>query len=130
IDLIATGTPDLLQKLNGRVVAGKPLKTADARLTEIKMSPAERGFHKLWRPELMFILMLIAIYGIIGELSSPGAILPGVVGAIALVLVLYMAAILPINTAGLLFIGLAVALFVVDIFAPTHGVLTLGGIVS
>src|SRR6478736_10065470 len=68
IDLIATDMPDLLQKLNGRVVDGKPLSTAGAQLTEIKMSPAERVFQKLWRPEVMFILMLIAIYGIIGEL--------------------------------------------------------------
>src|SRR5216683_4117335 len=89
IDLIATDMPDLLQKLNGRIMDGKPLNTAGAQLTEIKMSPAERVFQKLWRPEVMFILMLIAIYGIIGELTTPGAILPGVVGAIALVLALY-----------------------------------------
>jgi membrane-bound serine protease (ClpP class) len=55
IDLIATDMPDLLQKLNGRVVDGKPLNTAGAQLTEIKMSPAERVFQKLWRPEVMFI---------------------------------------------------------------------------
>jgi membrane-bound serine protease (ClpP class) len=78
----------------------------------------------------MFVLMLIAIYGIIGELSTPGAILPGVAGVIALVLVLYMAAILPINVTGLILIGLAFALFVFDAFAPTHGVLTVGGIVA
>jgi len=78
----------------------------------------------------MFILMLIAIYGLIGELTTPGAILPGIVGAIALVLALYMAAILPVNVAGLLLIGLAFALFVIDVFAPTHGILTGGGIVS
>jgi membrane-bound serine protease (ClpP class) len=78
----------------------------------------------------MFILMLIAIYGIIGELSNPGAIFPGVVGAIALILVLYMAAILPINLAGLALILLAVLLFIADVFAPSHGVLTLGGVVA
>ena len=82
------------------------------------------------RPEVMFILMLMVIYGIIGELSSPGAILPGVVGAIALILVLYMSAILPVNVTGLVLIGLAIALFIVDIYAPTHGVLTAGGIVA
>ena len=59
------------------------IKTAGAEVAEIKMSPSERVFQKLWRPEVMFVLMLIAIYGIIGELSNPGAILPGVVGAIA-----------------------------------------------
>ncbi len=82
------------------------------------------------RPEVMFVLMLMVIYGFIGELSSPGAILPGVVGVIALVLVLYMSAILPVNIAGLVLIGLAVGLFIIDIFAPTHGVLTAGGIIA
>ena len=74
--------------------------------------------------------MLVAMYGIIGELSSPGAILPGVVGAIALILVLYMATVLPVNVAGLALIGLAMVLFIMDIYAPTHGVLTFGGIVA
>src|SRR6266478_6075127 len=86
IDLIAPSLQELLKQLNGRVVDGKTLKTAGADVSEIKMSPSEQVFQKLWRPEVMFILMLIAIYGIIGELSSPGAILPGVVGAIALIL--------------------------------------------
>jgi membrane-bound serine protease (ClpP class) len=78
----------------------------------------------------MFVLMLVVMYGIIGELSSPGAILPGVAGAIALILVLYMSAILPVSLAGLALVGLAVILFLVDIYAPTHGVLTFGGIVA
>ena len=78
----------------------------------------------------MFILMLIAMYGIIGELTTPGAILPGVVGAIALILALYLAAILPVNATGLALIALALMLFVFDIYAPTHGVLTIGGIIS
>ena len=74
--------------------------------------------------------MLAAIYGLIGELSSPGVILPGVVGAIALILALYMASILPINLAGLALISLSVVLFIIDIFAPSHGILTFGGIVA
>jgi membrane-bound serine protease (ClpP class) len=130
VDLIATDIPDLLGQLNGREINGKALNTAGATVVEIPMALRERIFQLLWRPEVMLLLMLAAIYGLIGELSSPGAILPGVVGAIALILALYMAAILPINFAGLALIGLAVALFVVDIFAPTHGVLTFGGIIS
>src|SRR5207247_5479358 len=121
---------DLLQKLNGRVVDGKTLKTAGADVSEIKMSPSEHVFQKLWRPEVMFILMLVAIYGIIGELTTPGAILPGVVGAIALILALYLAAILPVNVTGLALIGLALMLFIFDVYAPTHGVLTFGGIIA
>ena len=94
------------------------------------MSVAERIFQPLFRPEVMFVLMLIAIYGIIGELTTPGAILPGVVGAIALVLTLYLGAILPVNVTGFVLIVLALTLFVIDVYAPTHGVLTAGGILS
>jgi membrane-bound serine protease (ClpP class) len=130
IDLIAVDLPELLKQLNGRVVDGKTLKTAGAEVAEIKMSASEHIFQKLWRPEVMFVLMLIAIYGIIGELTTPGAILPGVVGAIALVLALYLAAILPVNVTGLVLIALALMLFIFDIYAPTHGVLTVGGVIS
>jgi membrane-bound serine protease (ClpP class) len=130
IEIIAKDMTDLQQQLNGRMIEGKELKTAHAEIVEIAMSTSERIFQAVWRPEVMFILMLVAIYGIIGELSSPGAILPGVVGVIALLLVLYMAAILPINVTGLILIALALALLVFDLFAPTHGVLTVGGIVA
>jgi membrane-bound serine protease (ClpP class) len=130
IEIIAKDLPDLLKQLDGREVNGKTLATAGATAAEIPMAAREKVFQVLWRPEVMFILMLMAIYGIIGELSNPGAILPGVVGGIALILVLYMSAILPINVAGLALIGLAILLFIADIFATTHGVLTVGGIVS
>ncbi len=130
IEIIAKDTNDLLTQLNGREVNGRKLNTAGASVEEIGPSLSERIFQMLWRPEVMFILMLIAVYGIIGEMTTPGAILPGVVGAIALLLALYMAAILPINVTGLVFIGLAFMLFVFDVYAPTHGVLTTGGIIS
>jgi membrane-bound serine protease (ClpP class) len=130
IDLIAVDLTELLKQLNGRVVDGKTLKTTGAEIVEIKMSASERVFQKLWRPEVMFILMLIAIYGIIGEMTTPGAILPGAVGAIALILALYMAAVLPVNVTGLVLIALALLLFIFDVYAPTHGVLTVSGIIS
>jgi membrane-bound serine protease (ClpP class) len=130
IDLIAKDLPNLLEQINGREINGRKLETQGASVNEIPMVARERVFQVLWRPEVMLLLMLMAIYGIIGELSSPGAILPGVVGAIALILALYMAAILPVNVAGLALMGLAIALFIVDVFAPTHGVLTFGGIIA
>lgn len=130
VDFIAKDVPDLLKQLDGREVNGQILRSADAAVVELPMLARERVFQLLWRPEVMLVLMLAAVYGIIGELSSPGAILPGVVGAIALILALYMASILPVNIAGLALMGLAIILFIVDIFAPTHGVLTFGGIVS
>ncbi|HUA38911.1 MAG TPA: nodulation protein NfeD [Candidatus Sulfopaludibacter sp.] len=130
IDLIADDLPDLLKKLDGRRVGDKVLHTANATVVEIPMNAWERFSQLFLRPEVMFVLMLLVIYGFIGELSSPGAILPGVVGAIALILVLYMSAILPVNVAGLALMALAVLLFIADAFASTHGVLTAGGVVA
>lgn len=130
IDLVADDLPDLLKQLDGREVGDKTLRTKGAEVVAIPMTAWERFSQLLLRPEVMFLLMLVVIYGIIGELSNPGAVLPGVAGAVALILVLYMSAILPLNLAGLAFIGLAIVLFIVDAFAPTHGVLTAGGIVS
>ncbi len=130
VDLIASDIPDLLKQLDGRKVGNKTLHTANVTVADIPINTWEQFSELFLRPEVMFILMLMVIYGFIGELSSPGAILPGVVGAIALLLVLYMSAILPVNVAGLALIGLAVLLFIADIFATTHGVLTTGGIIA
>jgi len=130
IDLIAKDMPDLLKQLDGREVDGHKLKTAGATLEPIPMTLREKALQVLSHLELIFIFMLVAIYGIIGELNNPGAILPGVVGAIALILFLYVATILPVNLAGLALVGLAVLLFITDIYAPTHGVLTFGGIAA
>ena len=130
IDFIADDQADLLKQLDGREINGKTLNTANATVTEIPMNAFETFSQLFLRPEVMFILMLMVIYGIMGELSSPGAILPGVVGALALILVLYMSAILPVNVTGLVLIGLAVILFLADVFSPTHGVLTAGGVLS
>jgi len=130
VDLIAEDMTDLLNQLDGHEINGKTLQTAGATVVEIPQNPSEKVFQLIWRPEVMFLLMLIAMYGIIGELSNPGAILPGVAGAIALLILLYMSSVLPVNITGIALIGLAVTLFVIDIFAPTHGVLTFGGVVS
>lgn len=130
IDLIAKDVPDLLQQMEGRQAQGRALKTREAQIVAIPMITRERVFQMLWRPEIMFILMLMAVYGILGELSNPGAILPGVVGAISLILALYLAAVLPVNVAGVALLLLAVGLFIADIYAPTHGVLTVGGVLS
>jgi membrane-bound serine protease (ClpP class) len=130
IDFLAADLPDLLKQLDGRECNGRTLHTAKAAVGEIPMNLWENFSQVFLRPEVMFVLMLMVIYGIMGELSSPGAILPGVVGAIALILVLYMSAILPVNVTGLVLIGLALLLFIVDVYSPTHGVLTAGGILA
>jgi membrane-bound serine protease (ClpP class) len=130
VDFIAKDMPDLLKQLDGREIAGKKLKTVKAETVEIPMTTREKAFQVVAHPQVMLVLMLLVMYGIIGELTSPGAILPGVVGVIALVLVLYLASVLPMNIAGLALIGVAIALFIIDVFAPTHGILTAGGIVA
>ncbi len=130
IDFIAKDRDDLLKQLDGREVNGRKLKTAAATVMEIPPSLREEVFQAIAHPQMMLVLTLIVMYGMIGELTSPGAILPGVAGVIALVLLLYLATALPMNVAGLVLFGVAVALFLIDAFAPTHGVLTAGGIVA
>jgi len=130
IDLIAKDIPDLLRQLDGRKVNEVSLKTAGAQLVTIPMTAREQFLALFLHPEVMFVLMLVVIYGIIGELSSPGAILPGVAGAIAVIMVLCLSAVLPIHVAGLALIVLAIVLFIIDVYTPTHGVLTGGGILA
>ena len=130
IDLIATDLPDLLTRLDGRDIAGKRLHTQGARVVVLPMTPREAFLQTVAHPQVMLVLMLVVMYGIIGELTSPGAILPGVAGSVALVLLLYLASVLPMSLAGIALVGLAITLFLIDGFAPTHGVLTLGGILA
>lgn len=130
IDLIADDIPDLLQKINGRTINGKTLHTANAEIIPIKITHSEQFLRFLFRPEVMFILMIVAIYGILGEISNPGAIFPGVTGAISLILLLYAVAAMPVNIAGFALIGLAIILFVIEAFTPTFGLLTAGGAVA
>lgn len=120
----------LLRELDGRTVRGKVLSLASAHV-EINEMPFGLGvLHLLANPNVGYILMLIAIYGLIAELSHPGAIFPGVAGAICAVLAFYSLAALSANVAGLLLILLAVGLFVGDAILSAHGTLAIGGVVA
>ncbi|MDZ7772765.1 MAG: nodulation protein NfeD [Balneolaceae bacterium] len=130
VDLIAADRRELLDLIDGRVVAGDTLETADARITEIPTNLAENLLGFILRPEVMLILTMIAIYGIVGEVTNPGAIVPGMAGVIALILVLYASSAMPINVAGYALIALAVVLFVAESFTPAFGLLIGGGAVS
>ncbi|HLR25608.1 MAG TPA: NfeD family protein, partial [Fodinibius sp.] len=130
VDYIADSREDLLNQIDGQVVAGDTLHTREATITEIPTNLAENFLGFIMRPEVMLILTMIAIYGIIGEVTNPGAIVPGVAGVIALILVLYASASMPINIAGFALIGLAIVLFVAEAFTPTFGLLIAGGSVS
>lgn len=130
IDLIAQSREDLLTQIDGRVINGDTLNTHDATINEVPTNLAEKLLSFIMRPEVMLILTMIAIYGIIGEVTNPGAIVPGVAGVIALILVLYASAAMPINLAGFALIGLAIVLFIAEAFTPTFGLLIAGGAVS
>lgn len=130
IDLIAEDIDDLLTQLDGMEISGNTLETKDAAKERIPQTMAEIFFGFLLRPEVMLILTLIAIYGIVGEVTNPGGIIPGVSGVIALILLLYGVAAMPINLAGFLLIGLAIILFVAEAFTPAFGILITGGAVA
>jgi membrane-bound serine protease (ClpP class) len=112
------------------VVMDDRLRTAGAVIEEVGKNPAERFLGLLMRPEVMLILMLVAIYGIMAEVTNPGGIVPGVTGVIALVLLLYASAAMPINTAGYVLLALAVVLFVAEAVTPAFGVLIAAGSVA
>jgi len=134
VDLLANDLTDLLRKVDGRTVETErgavTLRTARARIIDHEMDITERFLRLLSDPNIGFILMNVGTLGILVELYNPGAILPGVVGGIALILGLASFAILEVNAAGLLLILFAVLLFIADIKVPGHGVLTIGGVAA
>jgi membrane-bound serine protease (ClpP class) len=134
IDLVAGDVNALLDSLDGKEVEAAGVKrvlhTKGSALINLTMNARESFLHAVAHPNIAYVLFLIGIYGVIYELANPGAILPGVAGGIALILAFVAFETLSINLAGLLLILFAVLLFVVDIKAPTHGILTVGGIVA
>ncbi len=134
IDLIAPSLDSLLTAIDGRRVGldGKTviLRTAGARTVRWKMSWRDRLLDKLSDPNIAYIFLLLGMYGLIFELSNPGAILPGVAGVIFLILAFFAMQTLPINYAGLALIIFGIILFIVEIKIPSYGLLTIGGVIS
>ena len=134
IDLIAPDVPTLLAECDGRTVdlpsGPTVLHTKGATIVPVETPFKYRFLGWLANPNTAYLLMLLGVYGLIFELANPGAILPGVAGAIALVLAAFALGMLPFNAAGVAMIVLAFALFAIDLFVPTHGVLSAGGIVA
>ncbi len=133
-DLIAQDVPDLLRKLDGREVklshATLRLQTAAAVAETIEPGWRNRVLGVITNPSVALVLMMIGVYGLFFEFSNPGFVLPGIVGAICLVLALFAFHLLPVNYAGLGLILLGLALMVAEAFAPSFGALGIGGIVS
>jgi len=133
-DLIANNPAQLLGAVDGRTVprpgGSLTLHTAGGAINDFPMPFWQVFLNALIDPTIAALLILLAGYGIITELSTPGAILPGVVGGIAAVLAIVSLANLPVNIAGALMMLLALVLFVADLKANTHGILSFGGVVS
>ena len=134
IDLIADDIEELLSLIDGREVDTsegiKILQTKDCALRYEEMTLSQKLLSILSDPNLAYILLIFGIYGIFFELYSPGAIFPGVLGGICLILAFYSMHTLPVNYAGLALIIFAVILFILEIKVVSHGVLTIGGVVS
>lgn len=134
IDLISPNLDSLLKEIDGRTVetsgGSVELKTADAQVEFVPMNWREKFLGTISDPNITYILMMIGVFGIMFELFNPGAILPGVAGAISLILAFYSFQTLPINYAGLALILLAIILFIAEIKIMSHGLLAIGGVIS
>ncbi|RPH53607.1 MAG: nodulation protein NfeD [Acidobacteria bacterium] len=134
VDLLAANLDELLRLVDGRKVQTEggehTLRTVGAPLHTVEMSWRERLLALLTNPSIAYLLFLAGILGIGMELYHPGGILPGVVGGISLILAFFAFQNLPINTAGILLILLAVVLFVLEIKVPSFGILSIGGVTS
>ncbi len=134
IDVIAENIDELLEKLDGKEIefpeGSVILQTKGAKIHFNQMGFKDRFLQKLADPNLAYILLMIGIWGIILEFFHPGVLLPGIAGAICLILSFFALQIIPFNLAGLLLIVLAVILFILEVEVTSYGALTIGGIIA
>lgn len=135
VDVVAADVPDLLRRLNGRVVhagtgSGAALVTLGADVEPFDPDWRDRLLSAIGEPSLALILVMVGFYGLLFEFTSPGFVLPGVVGAVCLLLGLFGLQTLPVNYAGLALVLLGLSFFVAEAFVPSWGTLGLGGIVA
>ncbi|HRG23546.1 MAG TPA: nodulation protein NfeD [Chitinophagaceae bacterium] len=135
IDLIAVNVQDLLNKVDGKTIllfngTQITLQTKTAKIEPLKMNFFQQFLHTISDPNIAYILLLLGFFGILFELFIPGAILPGVIGGINLILAYYAMHTLPINMAGLALILFALILFLLEIKVVSYGILAIGGVIS
>jgi membrane-bound serine protease (ClpP class) len=134
IDLVAANTTELLQRIDGKKIVlrtgTRTLHTRHARIETFDMSWSEQVLDKVSDPNLAYILLLLGFYGLMFELYNPGAILPGIVGGICLILAFYAMHTLPVNYAGLALMIFAIILFLLEIKVTSHGALAIGGVIA
>ena len=135
IDVVAQDIPDLLRQLDGRTVTRfdgttAVLRTKGAEIVAIDMSLRQRVLSAVAHPNVAYLLLSLGTLALTIELWSPGAVLPGVVGGVALLLAFFAFSVLPVNAAGLLLILFGLLLLVLEIKVTSYGLLTVGGVVS
>jgi membrane-bound serine protease (ClpP class) len=135
IDVVAQDLPDLLRQLDGRTInrfdgTTVVLHTRDARIIPIEMSLRQRILSAVAHPNVAYLLLSLGTLALTIELWSPGAILPGIVGGVSLLLAFFAFSVLPVNYAGLLLVLFGLVLFVLEIKVMSFGLLTAGGVVS
>jgi membrane-bound serine protease (ClpP class) len=135
VDFISPDIQDLLARIDGKVIkldggVARTLSTKGVKPRPVQMSWKYRFLDIISNPTIAYIFLMLGIYGVFFELSNPGAILPGVVGGIFLILAFYSLHMLPINFAGLALILFAVILFIAEIKVVSHGMLAVGGVIS
>lgn len=134
IDVVANNLRDLLQKIDGREVHTAKgmvtLHTAGVQVYDRDMSFQQKILNTLSDPNIAYVLLMLGMYGLFFELYNPGSIFPGVVGGICLILAFYSMNTLPINYAGLALIVFGVILFILEVKIVSHGLLSVGGVVS
>ncbi|MBT3923496.1 MAG: nodulation protein NfeD [Nitrospina sp.] len=134
IDFIAGDVNALVLAVDGRIVqvasGSVTLKTGGLPIVYHEMNPRQKFLDLISNPNIAYILMMLGLVGLYFELSNPGLVLPGVVGAISLILALYAMQTLPINYAGLLLILFGVILFIAEISVMSYGLLSVSGVIS
>lgn len=135
IDLVARSEQELLKMINGKEVeinndGNKTLQTGNIKVETVEMSFIEKVLNTISDPNIAYILMMLGFYGLLFELYSPGAIAPGVIGGICLILAFYSMHTLPLNYAGLALIIFAIVLFILEVKIISHGILGTGGTIA
>jgi membrane-bound serine protease (ClpP class) len=134
VDFVAEDVRELLTKMDGKTVetrtGKKTLNTKNKKVTEVEMPFKFKFLSYISDPNVAYILMMIGLYGILFEIYNPGAIFPGVIGGICIILALYSFQALPINYAGVFLIILGIIFFVLELKIVSHGLLAIAGIIS
>jgi membrane-bound serine protease (ClpP class) len=134
VDFLAVDRTELIRKLNGKTIqraqGSFQLKLDGTKVVSQKMTTREKILNVIGDPNIAYMLMMLGFLGLFFELSTPGAILPGVIGAISLILAFFAFQTLPVNYAGVLLIFLALILFIAEIKVVSQGMLTVGGVLA